>query len=81
MRHDGQEYGTVREACRVHGLGERPLRGAIARGEVPIYRPPRSWPLVRFADVERWLRSNVVRPTPHAEARVREILEREDAAG
>lgn len=68
---------TIRAAARIVGIGEHPLRAAVARGDVAIYCAPGTWPLVAVDDVVRWLRSHRAAPTDHARARVAEVLRRE----
>jgi len=62
-------------ACRRAGIGPRQLDRAIAHGEVPVFMIG-GWPRVRWREVVAWIESNRVRPTRHAEERVRELLER-----
>lgn len=66
-------WPTIREAARRAGLGERPLRSAIRRGELSLHIVPDAWPRLHWPDVEAWLRSHRVERTSHARARVAEI--------
>ena len=74
---DGALAGTARRAAARYGIGEKMVRGAMKRGELPAYRVGATKLLVFFVDVERWIRSMRVDPTAHARWRVEEILERE----
>jgi excisionase family DNA binding protein len=71
-----QIAGTIREAAKRFGLGEKLLRMHVRRGEIPSYTAGCKWSRVLFSDVERWLKSTRVPVTKHAEERVAE-LERE----
>lgn len=54
----------------------RPIERAMQSGAIPVYDVG-GWRRVRWADVLTWLEAQRVRPTPHARARLREVLERE----
>lgn len=73
------EYLTIPEAARLLRCGPRILRAARDRGELPVYRLSDRWERVRRPELLAWVRSQQVRPTGHAEARVREVLDRERA--
>lgn len=75
--HVTPTHATIRAAARRVGIGERVLREAVRRGEVPIYRAPGAWPRVAVAEVVAWLRAYRAAPTAHAAARVAEVLARE----
>ena len=68
---------TIRTAARIVGVGERVLRAAVARGEVPVYRIPRAWPRVAVAEVTAWLHVHRAPVKDHGEARLRGALESE----
>ena len=75
---DGNYVGTIRKISRLRGYPVRPIRVGVKTGEIPIYQLPGSWRMVRLADVDAYFRSHRVSPTSHAEARVAEVLEREE---
>lgn len=70
-------YGTLPEASRRFGIGLKKLRQRATEGCFPLYTGGTSWPRVKFAEVEAWLRSTRVPVTQHARQRVEEILARE----
>lgn len=70
------EFVTLRAAARSLGVGERQLRRAVAVGELAVY-PIGSWPRLRAVEVHEWAIGKRVRATPHARARVDELLARE----
>jgi hypothetical protein len=72
-----QVAGTIREAARRYGLGEKLLRRQIRAGAIPVYTADCRRPRVLFREVEAWLRSTVAPVTRHAEGRVAELLRRE----
>jgi len=57
---------------------DRPIDRAVIAGQLRLL--PGGWRRVRWGDVVELLRSGLERPTPHAEDRLREVLERENAA-
>ncbi len=75
--HPAPDYATIRRAARLVGCGETRLRRATKIGEVALYQPEGSWPLVRLSDVRAWLDSCRVVPTARARQRVDEVLARE----
>jgi len=77
MAEQQQLFGTIRQAARRFGLGEKLLRRIVKAGAIPLYSAACNRPRVAFSEVERWLRSTRMPVTPHAQARVAEILERE----
>jgi len=74
------DFPTLREAARRLGCRPKVLRDARDRGELTAYRIGDRWQRLSWQDVLTWLRSKRVRPTAHAAARLREVLER-DALG
>ena len=66
-------YGSIPEAARRFGIGEKLLRRRVAEGEIPAYAGGTARLRVKFSEVEAWLRSTRVRPTSHAYTRVAEI--------
>ena len=74
------EYGTYPQASRRFNIGVRRLRAKGRDGCFPVYGGAGSWPLLKFSEVERWLRSTRVAPTDHATKRVDEILKREGSS-
>ena len=75
------EYGTLPQAARRFGIGLKRLRLRAAEGCFPIYTAESTWPRVKFAEVEDWIRSTRVPVTNHARARVEERLAHESRAG
>ncbi len=57
------EYGTVREAARLLGVGRGALAAAIRSGDVRAYRPGRRWTYVRLAEVRTWMETRAVEPS------------------
>jgi hypothetical protein len=57
----------------------RPLERAVRNGEIPIYQLGNRR-RVRWSDVLRWIEAQRVAATPHAVARVDEVLARERVA-
>lgn len=72
---DPAELLTVPEVYRRLRM-KRPVQRALRDGEIPVYQVG-GWRRVRWADVVAWLETRRARPTPHAEQRVREVLDRE----
>lgn len=49
---------TIRQlAAKTDGVSERCIRRAVRSGDLPIYRPPGSWPRIRRSDFNEWLAS------------------------
>ena len=71
------EWPSVSEAARRLACRPALLRSAIAAGEIEVYRLGDRWGRVHWPAVLGWVRSKAVRPTAHAAARLREVLERE----
>ena len=85
MVGDNRQYGTVRQVVQkygpVTGIGEKVVRRKLKDGSIPSFSAGyKNRRLIYFADFERWLQSTRVRATPHAHARVDEILAREASA-
>jgi hypothetical protein len=78
MISDRADYLTVRGVARRLGLGEKPIRAAIRRGELMVHAIPGTWPRLYWPQVEAWARSKRAPATSHAEARLREVLDREE---
>lgn len=78
QHHAAPDHDTIRGAAKRVGIGERVLREAVRRGDVPLYRAPGAWPRVAVAEVVAWLRAHRAPVTDHAERRLAEVLERED---
>lgn len=73
------EFLTLPGAARLLGLDRRLLYQAARRQRFPVYVIEGScWPRVRLAEVRRWIESQ--RVTPHATARVDEVLARQKRA-
>lgn len=75
------DLGTVPAVAKAENLNPRVLRQAIRRGEIPSYHCGTAWPRVRRSEVRSWIASTRIAPTPHAAARLAEVLEREGRAG
>ncbi len=71
------DFPTVRKAAERARIGERAIRAAVRRGELALYRPDGTWPRIYWPELVSWVRASRVRATPHAEARLAEVLERE----
>jgi hypothetical protein len=74
------ELLTLPSAARRAGVGVRQLRNAATRGEIAVFQVG-GWLRVRWRDVLRWIDSQRVPATPHAERRVAEVLARERRKG
>jgi excisionase family DNA binding protein len=62
------DYATIRGAARRLGVPETALRRAARRGELPVYVPTGSWPLVALDDVRQWIASRRVSPPGRGES-------------
>lgn len=71
--------GTLRRAANLYGISYVELNRLVRTGKIPFHQTRGAWRRVFFADVEKYLRSQQVRVTDHARARVQEILARERA--
>jgi len=69
------ELVTLRELDARYGVGLKRVRYEARRGSFPVYTAGTKWWRARPAEFEHWLASTRVPATPHAEARVAEILE------
>lgn len=70
------DWISLHAAAKAFRLSPRTLRRAVLRGDLAHSRPGSRRILTTSADVERWLRNQTVPPTPSAEARARQILEK-----
>src|SRR5262245_39505576 len=75
--HRLDEFPTVAAAARRLPCSPKILRAARDRGELPVYRLGGRWERVHWPELVAWLRSHRVPATPHAVARVAEVLLRE----
>jgi excisionase family DNA binding protein len=67
--HDADpDFATIRRAARLLGVPEGAIRRATRSGELPLYRPEKSWPLVGLADVRVWIASRRVSPPARGES-------------
>lgn len=71
------EFGTLPEVARRYGLGVKVVRRAAKAAAFPVYTAGTTWPRVRFAEFEAWLKSTRVRIGHRAKARASEIIDRE----
>jgi excisionase family DNA binding protein len=62
-RYPSSEFGTLPEAARRLGLSLHVIRRVARRGAFPIYHCGQSWPRVKFAEVEEWVRSTRILPS------------------
>ena len=86
MHHVGEDARpggmlSLREAARILHCSPRLVREARDAGELPVYQLGPRTQRVAWSEVVRWVRSRKVQPTSHAEARVREVLDREASSG
>lgn len=77
----GQIAVTGRGAARLLRCSPRLICEARRRGELVPVRLGDRWERFLIADLMAWARSKQVRPTPHAAARLAEVLQREGRAG
>lgn len=68
----GQQLLTVPELARRFGIGVRPIRGAIRRGELAAYHlgSESGWTRISEAEFLVWLRSRRLQTGPTASKRV-----------
>ena len=71
---------TGRGAARLLRCSPRLIREARRAGELVPVRLGDRWERFLITDLIAWARTKQARPTPHAEARLREVLEREGRA-
>ena len=74
-----RETLSLRGVERDYGIPRAVASKAIADGGFPAYRLKKRRYLIFRTDVENWIRRHAVRPRPTAEARVREVIERESS--
>jgi hypothetical protein len=68
---------SARGAAQAWGVDRNAILEAIRTGDLPAYRRGRRRWILFPADVEHWIKSQSVRSTDHARARVQEVLARE----
>lgn len=76
--HD-TDFPTLPGAATRARIGPKTLRRAVRRGELSLYHPEGSYPRLHWPEVVAWLRAQRVPSSDHAEARLREVLEREES--
>jgi excisionase family DNA binding protein len=72
------EFLTLPAAARRIGVGAEQIRRAVREGELSAYAIG-GWRRLRWTEVLAWLEGRRVRATPHARARVAELLAQEAA--
>jgi hypothetical protein len=65
------------DAARRLGVSPKILRKAVRSKALPAYQLTDRWLRVFWPEVITWVQSQQVRPTPHAQQRVAEILKEE----
>ncbi len=74
------DFLAIRAAARRLPCRDRVLYDAVKSGDLAGYRLGSRTVRVFWPEVITWVRSKRVKATPHAAARLREVLERESRA-
>ena len=75
------EFASIRATARRLRVRDRLLSAAVKNGELEGHLLGSRAVRLYWPAVIAWVRSKQVRPTPHAQARLAEVLEREGRAG